>query len=380
MTEALRRRRRRARRARTVGAGDGVCVGRPVPGVRVAVSALDADGEPDRAPAHVAGVTGEVLVGAAHVKERYDRLWLTQQESARDAGGTGRATSGTSTTTAGCGSRAGSRTCWSPRTASGTPVGLEQRAQGSRGWCPRRSSGSGRAARSRWSSWCSPRCSRTARSSRSRTWPRRCAERSSARTSPRCSWWSSCRPTSGTTRRSTGRRVAAWAERVLSGERAAAVTRSWSPAPAACSVGRSRERLVADGHDVRTLQRSPSRVTGCARRARGRHRPGRRARRRARPGGRRAPGGQGGRSPDRRREFEAVNVGGTRLLLDEARAAGVRRFVHVSSPSVAHVGPLAGRSRRRTGRPRARPGTVRADARPRPSARARGRRPRRPAR
>jgi nucleoside-diphosphate-sugar epimerase len=37
-------------------------------------------------------------------------------------------------------------------------------------------------------------------------------------------------------------------------------------------------------------------------------------------------------------EFEAVNIGGTRTLLDEARAAGVDRFVYVSSPSVAHVG------------------------------------------
>lgn len=37
-------------------------------------------------------------------------------------------------------------------------------------------------------------------------------------------------------------------------------------------------------------------------------------------------------------EFRAVNVGGTRTLLDAARAAGVGRFVLVSSPSVAHVG------------------------------------------
>lgn len=37
-------------------------------------------------------------------------------------------------------------------------------------------------------------------------------------------------------------------------------------------------------------------------------------------------------------EYEAVNVGGTRRLLDAAREAGVRRFVHVSSPSVAHAG------------------------------------------
>ncbi|WP_336645486.1 NAD-dependent epimerase/dehydratase family protein [Microbacterium sp. USHLN186] len=37
-------------------------------------------------------------------------------------------------------------------------------------------------------------------------------------------------------------------------------------------------------------------------------------------------------------EFHAVNVEGTRVLLDAAEQAGVRRFVHVSSPSVAHAG------------------------------------------
>jgi nucleoside-diphosphate-sugar epimerase len=37
-------------------------------------------------------------------------------------------------------------------------------------------------------------------------------------------------------------------------------------------------------------------------------------------------------------EFDAVNVGGTSLLLDAAERAGVRRFVQVSSPSVAHAG------------------------------------------
>lgn len=71
---------------RALPSGDGVCVGRPVPGVRVAISALDADGRasgtPDRAP----GVTGEVLVAAAHTKARYDGLWLTEQASGRDAG------------------------------------------------------------------------------------------------------------------------------------------------------------------------------------------------------------------------------------------------------------------------------------------------------
>jgi nucleoside-diphosphate-sugar epimerase len=37
-------------------------------------------------------------------------------------------------------------------------------------------------------------------------------------------------------------------------------------------------------------------------------------------------------------EFEAVNVEGTRALLDAASSAGVARFVCVSSPSVAHSG------------------------------------------
>lgn len=39
-----------------------------------------------------------------------------------------------------------------------------------------------------------------------------------------------------------------------------------------------------------------------------------------------------------RADFERVNIGGTQNLLDSARAAGVGRFVQVSSPSVAHAG------------------------------------------
>lgn len=37
-------------------------------------------------------------------------------------------------------------------------------------------------------------------------------------------------------------------------------------------------------------------------------------------------------------EFQAINVGGTRTVLDAAEQAGVSRFVQVSSPSVAHAG------------------------------------------
>jgi acyl-CoA synthetase (AMP-forming)/AMP-acid ligase II len=64
------------------GAGNGVCVGS-----RCTVPAwpwsLAADGTaPGGDPVTEAGVTGEILVSAPHVKEAYDRLWLIQQESA----------------------------------------------------------------------------------------------------------------------------------------------------------------------------------------------------------------------------------------------------------------------------------------------------------
>ncbi|MFC0488764.1 alpha/beta fold hydrolase [Sinomonas atrocyanea] len=64
------------------GAGNGVCVGLPVHGARVAVVPLAADGTaPGSDPVTAAGVTGEILVSAPHVKDAYDRLWLTQLES-----------------------------------------------------------------------------------------------------------------------------------------------------------------------------------------------------------------------------------------------------------------------------------------------------------
>ncbi|MDQ0663932.1 acyl-CoA synthetase (AMP-forming)/AMP-acid ligase II [Arthrobacter ulcerisalmonis] len=65
------------------GAGNGVCVGRPVHGTRVAVIPLAADGTaPGSTPVTEAGVAGEILVSAPHVKEAYDRLWLTEEVSA----------------------------------------------------------------------------------------------------------------------------------------------------------------------------------------------------------------------------------------------------------------------------------------------------------
>ncbi|MHA7281963.1 alpha/beta fold hydrolase [Arthrobacter sp. TMS2-4] len=65
------------------GAGGGVCVGLPVHGARVSVSPLEADGAATGEPTTVPGRTGEILVDAPHVKDRYFRLWRTQQESTR---------------------------------------------------------------------------------------------------------------------------------------------------------------------------------------------------------------------------------------------------------------------------------------------------------
>jgi acyl-coenzyme A synthetase/AMP-(fatty) acid ligase len=61
------------------GLGNGVCVGRPVPGVQVELATLDSDGVPSDDRTTEPEVTGEVCVRAAHIKARYDRLWVTDR-------------------------------------------------------------------------------------------------------------------------------------------------------------------------------------------------------------------------------------------------------------------------------------------------------------
>jgi acyl-coenzyme A synthetase/AMP-(fatty) acid ligase/pimeloyl-ACP methyl ester carboxylesterase len=68
------------------GLGNGVCVGHVLPGVRLGISPLDALGSAPDAPLHTVDVTGEICVSAGHVKDRYDRLWATEQASSRDTG------------------------------------------------------------------------------------------------------------------------------------------------------------------------------------------------------------------------------------------------------------------------------------------------------
>lgn len=100
---------------------------------------------------------------------------------------------------------------------------------------------------------------------------------------------------------------------------------------------RTAERLVAAGHDVRTFQRRPAGVDGASdslgwltdpaavtRALEGRDAVVHLAAKVSVSGP--------------RHEYEQVNVEGTRTLLAAARAAGVGRFVQVSSPSVAHTG------------------------------------------
>lgn len=95
--------------------------------------------------------------------------------------------------------------------------------------------------------------------------------------------------------------------------------------------------LIAAGHEVRTLQRRPSRVDG-ARDILGSVTDA-------------ATVAEAVEGVDAvvhlaakvslagdKREFRAVNVDGTRTLLDASARAGVTRFVNVSSPSVAHAG------------------------------------------
>ncbi|WP_239437065.1 alpha/beta fold hydrolase [Arthrobacter alpinus] len=66
---------------RAAGVGNGVCVGTPVNGATVAIAPLSAEGVVMPEPGTAPGITGEILVRAPHVKERYDRLWITQQRS-----------------------------------------------------------------------------------------------------------------------------------------------------------------------------------------------------------------------------------------------------------------------------------------------------------
>jgi acyl-CoA synthetase (AMP-forming)/AMP-acid ligase II len=68
------------------GAGDGVCVGRPLPDVQISISPLAFSGVANGPLTGSLGVTGEVCVRGPHVKDHYDGLWATERAAGRDPG------------------------------------------------------------------------------------------------------------------------------------------------------------------------------------------------------------------------------------------------------------------------------------------------------
>ena len=143
------------------GVGNGVCVGQPLPGVRFRLSPLDALGRADGELTDEPEVTGEICVAGPHVKDHYDRLWVTQQASARNPGWH---------RTGDVGHLDSAGRLWvegrlvHPITAAGgpvTPVGLSSEPRRCPAWPRRRWSESDRPAPSKWWRWsCRPRSRR----------------------------------------------------------------------------------------------------------------------------------------------------------------------------------------------------------------------------
>ncbi|MGO1925711.1 MAG: AMP-binding protein, partial [Brachybacterium tyrofermentans] len=68
------------------GEGSGVCVGRPVPRTEIAIAVMDEDGRTTGEITKDPGTTGEILVRAPHVRDRYLMLWGTTHASMRFEG------------------------------------------------------------------------------------------------------------------------------------------------------------------------------------------------------------------------------------------------------------------------------------------------------
>ncbi len=69
-----------------VGTAEGVPVGHPVIGVKLAIAVLDDDGHPSDDLTTQAGITGEIVVRAEHIRDRYDRLWATNRTASAHPG------------------------------------------------------------------------------------------------------------------------------------------------------------------------------------------------------------------------------------------------------------------------------------------------------
>ena len=70
--------------ARTATGPGGVCVGVGAGTTSIRIAALDAQGAAAGLPSDEPYVTGEIIVSAPHVKDHYDRLWVTDRASRRE--------------------------------------------------------------------------------------------------------------------------------------------------------------------------------------------------------------------------------------------------------------------------------------------------------
>ena len=86
MTEALPVAEANLDAIRHQGVGNGVFVGRALPGVEIAVAPLDRSASPSETLTADCDVTGEIAVRAAHIRDGYDRLWATTMRASRNPG------------------------------------------------------------------------------------------------------------------------------------------------------------------------------------------------------------------------------------------------------------------------------------------------------
>ena len=218
------------------------------------------------------GVLGEIVVSAPHLKDHYDRLWLTDREAVRDTADPAPHGSARHAPLAPYRRRRTSR-CPGPRLGRGSDAARsrhrERTDRAGRGRAIDRECGRGPPRRRRRRGTAgSSSGGRRRRDRAGGGTPRARRPASDARGSrehelPLAAIFAVplCRPTSATTPRSIARGcragpsrsspVRSWAPRDRARDRRVRVSRS-------CGCG----ALVAAGHDVRTLQRRPSGVAG----------------------------------------------------------------------------------------------------------------------
>jgi acyl-coenzyme A synthetase/AMP-(fatty) acid ligase len=68
------------------GDRDGVCVGLPADGVDVAISAIDQEGRAVGPLSSDVGTLGEICIRAAHMRDGYDKLWMTESVASQPDG------------------------------------------------------------------------------------------------------------------------------------------------------------------------------------------------------------------------------------------------------------------------------------------------------